>query len=99
MAQSSPALNIQPQATLPDMSNLSPLQQEFVLAVASGLQSSDPSSGIFKMLEPLGIDREKALNGVRNGEILKINIDENAMQQLFGSKWKEGVPQNLLPKN
>ena len=79
-------VNIQPKATLPDMSHLSPMQQEYVLAVAAGLQSSDPSSGIFKMLEPLGIDREKALNHVQSGGAIQINLDGQRLSQLLGGK-------------
>lgn len=85
--------NIQQPDALPDMSNLTPLQRDYVLAVASGLQSSDPSSGIFKMLEPLGIDRDKALNGVRTGN-LPMNLDENKLNQIFGDKWRGGMKGN-----
>ena len=80
-------LNVVPQTALPDMSHLSPLQQQYVLAVAAGLQSSDPSSGIFKMLEPLGIDREKALNHVQSGGgAIQIHLDSQRLSQLLGSK-------------
>lgn len=88
------ALNVQPQTALPDLSQLSPLQREYVLAVASGLQSSDPSSGIFKMLEPLGINRERALEGVRSGAPLEIRFNEQQLNQLFGDKWRNGVRGN-----
>lgn len=81
------AVNIQPQVMLPDMSNLTAMQREYVLAVAAGLQSTDPTSGIFKMLEPLGIDRDRALNNVRNGGgVLQINIDQQRLNQLLGAK-------------
>ena len=87
LAQSSPTLNVQPQAPLPDMSHLSPLQQQYILAVAAGLQSNDPSSGIFRMLEPLGIDREKALNHIQHaGGTIQITFDEQRLNQLFGDQ-------------
>lgn len=87
-------LNVAPQTAMPDMSHLSPLQQEYVLAVAAGLQSSDPSSGIFKMLEPLGIDREKALNHVQSGGgVIQINLDQQRLTQLLGDQWR-GVVKN-----
>ena len=86
-------VSVQPPATLPDLSQLSPLQREYVLSVASGLQSADPSSGIFKMLEPLGIDRDRALNGVRNGDgVLQINFDVQRLNQLLGDKWRANFP-------
>lgn len=88
-------LNIQPKMPLPDMSQLTPLQREYVLSVASSLQSTDPSSGIFKMLEPLGIDRDRALNNVRNGGgALQINFDEQRLNQLLGDQWRGGVKGN-----
>lgn len=88
------ALNVQPQTALPDLSQLSPLQQQYVLAVASGLQSSDPSSGLFRMLEPLGINRERALEGIRNGAPLEIRFDEQRMSQLFGDQWRNNLNGN-----
>lgn len=90
--------NIQPQATPPDLSQLSPLQREYILAIATGLQSTDPSSGIFKLLEPLGIDRDRALNGVRNGT-LQINFDEQRLNQLWQDKWQQSIPNDTFPKN
>lgn len=88
-------LNVQPLTTMPDLSQLSPLQRDYVLSVASGLQSADPSSGIFKMLEPLGVDRDRALNNVRNaGGVLQFNFDEQRLNQLLGDKWQSGLKGN-----
>lgn len=86
-------VNRPPITTLPDMSQLSTAQQQYVLAVASALQSSEPSTGIFKMLEPLGIDRDRALNGVRSGS-LDINLDQQRLTQLMGDKWQSGLKGN-----
>ena len=86
------ALNVQPQTPLPDMSQLTPLQQEYVLSVAAGFKSADPSSGIFKILEPLGIDREKALNHIQHGGgAIQITFDEQRLNQLFGDQWRGGL--------
>lgn len=79
-------INFQPKAEQPDMSGLSPALQQYVLAVASGLQSSDPTSGLFQILKPLGIDRNN-VDGFRNGTI-KMNIDNEAMMNFFGDKWQ-----------
>ena len=87
-------VNVQLQTPMPDLSQLSPLQQQYVLAVASGLQSNDPSSGIFKMLEPLGINRERALEGIRSGVPLEIRFDEQRMSQLFGDQWRNNLNGN-----
>ncbi len=50
-------VNYQPVVAQPDLNQYSPILQQYILAVASGLQSSDPTNGIFKMLEPLNINR------------------------------------------
>ncbi|MBP7880049.1 hypothetical protein MMO38_13685 [Acinetobacter sp. NIPH 1852] len=67
-------VNYQQKMEEPDSSQLSPLLEQHVLAVAQGLQSSDPTSGLFKMLEPLNIDRNNII-GIRDGSI-KINMDD-----------------------
>lgn len=90
LEQSSPALNIQPKTPMPDMSNLTPLQQEYVLSVAAAFKSGDPSAGVFKILEPLGIDRSKALNHVQHGGGgIQITFDEQRLNQVFGDQWKK----------
>lgn len=92
LEQSSPALNIQPKTPVPDMSHLSPLQQQYVLSVAAGLQSNDPSSGIFRMLEPLGIDRDKALNHIQQGGgAIPMTFDEQRLNQLLGDGWRSNL--------
>lgn len=78
---------------MPDMSQLSPSQQEFVMGVVGGFQSADPTNGILRMLEPLGIDRERAIDGVRTGT-LPINFNENRMNELFGDNWRNQFRQN-----
>lgn len=69
---------------LPDMSKLNPMQQAYVLSVASSFQSSDPMAGMFKMPEPLRIDRDKALDSIRMGTPLEFKLDENILNQLSG---------------
>lgn len=76
--------HIPQQNSLPDMTSLTPLQQAYVLSVASSFQSSDPTAGVFKMLEPLGVDRDKALNIIRMGTPLEFKLDENMLNQLLG---------------
>ncbi|RSN73887.1 MULTISPECIES: hypothetical protein [Acinetobacter] len=67
-------VNYQPKMAEPDLSQLSPILQQYILAVARGFQSSDPTTGVFKMLEPLNIDRNNIM-GIRDGTI-KINMDD-----------------------
>ena len=85
-------IDMQPTMSQVDMSHLSPLQQEYVLAVAAGLQSSDPTNGLFIMLQPLGIDRSKALDAVSNNEPIKFNFDTNRLNIMFGDKWSGNLP-------
>ncbi|OTG96373.1 hypothetical protein [Acinetobacter sp. ANC 3832] len=79
-------INLQPKLTEPDMSQLSPALQQYVLAVASGLQSSDPTTGLFTLLKQFGIDRSN-VDGIRGGTV-KLNIDPNLLQQLKDNKWQ-----------
>lgn len=79
-------INLQPKLTEPDMSQLSPALQQYVLAVASGLQSSDPTTGLFTLLKQFGIDRRN-VDGIRGGTV-KLNIDPNLLQQLKDNKWQ-----------
>ena len=79
-------INLQPKLTEPDMSQLSPALQQYVLAVASGLQSSDPTTGLFTLLKQFGIDRSN-VDGFRGGTV-KLNIDPNLLQQLKDNKWQ-----------
>lgn len=87
-------LDMQPKAFEPNINQISsPLLREYVLAVAAGLQSSDPTSGLFTMMEPLsmGMNREKALEAVRNGTF-KLNIDTDRLNFLLGDKWQSALP-------
>ena len=72
--ESAVTVDYQPQATAPDLSQYSPVLQQYILAVAAGLQSSDPTNGLFKMLEPLNINRDNA-DDMRNGT-MKVNVDD-----------------------
>jgi hypothetical protein len=87
-------VDIQPKATEPNFNQIpSALLREYVLAVASGLQSSDPTTGLFTMMEPLsmGMNRDKALEAVRNGTF-KLNIDTDRLNLMLGDKWQSGLP-------
>ena len=52
-------LDFQPQSQ-PDFSSVSPMLQQYVMSIAQGLQSSDPTQGLNIMLQPLGIDRSNS---------------------------------------
>lgn len=93
VSESPLVVNYQPMAAQPDLSQYSPILQQYILAVASGFQSSDPTNGLFKMLEPLNINRNN-IDGIRNGTI-KIDLgDILKLQQQI----RDGLnpPQNPL---
>ncbi|MBV6571930.1 hypothetical protein JL980_02740, partial [Acinetobacter baumannii] len=47
---------------------------EYILAVADGIQSSDPTNGLFEMLKPLQINRSN-VDAYREGT-MKVNIND-----------------------
>lgn len=53
----------------------SPLLQVYVLDVAKGFRSSDPTNGVFKILQNFGVDHNSALNTISNDESVKLNFD------------------------
>ncbi len=81
-------INYQPPVAQPDMTNFSPALQQHVLAIAEGLQSNDPTQGVFKMLDPLGIDRNKALESIPNRDIKINQNDLMILQQLLQNSIK-----------
>ena len=87
-------VDIQPKIMPVDMSSLNPLMKEYVLAIASGLQSSDPSSGLLTMLQPLsmGLTRDQAIESVKNGSF-NINIDKDRLNLMLGNtQWQNNLP-------
>ncbi|NNG99505.1 hypothetical protein [Acinetobacter sp. ANC 5414] len=73
-------LDIQPLEPQPDLNSLSPLLQQYVLSIAQGLQSSDPTQGLYIMLQPFGIDRSNSMRHIERGNV---QIDSsNSMQHI-----------------
>ena len=60
----------------PDLDSLPTVFREYVLAVAQGLQSSDPRNGIYVILQPFGIDRNAT-----NVQIVREQFDPNRRAQ------------------
>ena len=65
------SLDYQP-ATRVDMSGLTPMLQAYVMGIANGLQSADPTNGLYQMLQPVGIHRGN-IDDVRKG-VLKLKL-------------------------
>lgn len=89
-------VNVQPKAPQIDMSGLSPMMQEYVLAVASGLQSGDPTTGLLTMLQSIskGLTRDQAIDAVKNGSF-SINLDKDRINLMMGdTKWQNNLPTN-----
>ena len=72
--ESTVTVDYQPKVDDPDPSQIPlTLQPYNIFAVAAGFQSSDPTNGLFKMLQPFNITRDN-VDGIRDGTI-KINFD------------------------
>lgn len=86
------AVEFEPKAAQPDLSQVSPFLEDYILAVAMGFQSSNPSNGVFKILEPLNINRDNA-EAFREGSI-KVRLDDLLrLQQQIDAGLK--TPQNF----
>lgn len=73
-------LDILAPAATPDLDSLPPLLREHVLNIAEGLQSSDPTEGLYIMLQPFGIDRNAKNVQIVREQISIGQVDYNFMQ-------------------
>lgn len=73
------SVDLVPDGPMPDINSLPPVLQQYVIAIAQGLQSPDPREGLYIMLEPFGIDRN-AQNVQIAREQVKLGIVENTSQ-------------------
>lgn len=69
-----------PMPAQPDMSQLPVFLQQYVTAIAQGLQSNDPTQGIYILLNSAGIDRHQA-NAPERGQ-LQIRFNDAHIQDL-----------------
>lgn len=58
----------------PDLDSLPVVFREYVLAIAQGLQSSDPRNGVYILLQPFGINRDAT-----NVQIVREQFDPNRL--------------------
>lgn len=72
-------IDLVPEAPMPDINSLPWVLQQYVLAIARGLQSPDPREGLYIILAPFGIDR-RAVNVQIAREQLSLGILENISQ-------------------
>jgi len=84
-------LDFQPQSQ-PDFNSVSPMLQQYVMSIAQGLQSSDPTQGLNIMLQPLGIDRSNSQSAEYRFQ-LQINLStiKLGMQDYF-NKLSPAIP-------
>ena len=71
----------------PDMNQLPLFLQQYVTSIAQGLQSNDPTQGLYIMLQSAGIDRQHA-NSPERGQ-LKIQFNDVHLKEIQ-------LPQSLL---
>lgn len=62
----------------PDLDSLPVVFREYVLAIAQGLQSSDPRNGVYVLLQPFGINRDAT-----NVNIVREQFDPNRLNLSF----------------
>lgn len=67
-----------PPPTQPDMNQLPVALQHYVMAIANGLQSSDPRNGLYIMLQSVGIDRHAA-----NVQISREQVNFGTLERSF----------------
>ena len=91
-------LEIQPLQSQPDLNSLPPLLQQHVLNIAQGLQSSDPTQGLYIMLQPFGIDRSNSMQPLERGTHLQINLNNINIGTLERSVNNPPVPVVPTPK-
>jgi len=72
-------IDLVPEAPMPDINSLPWVLQQYVLAIARGLQSPDPREGLYIIFAPFGIDR-RAVNVQIAREQLSLGILENTSQ-------------------
>ncbi len=73
-------LEIQPLELKPDLNSLSPFLQQYVLSIAQGLQSSDPTQGLYIMLQPFGLDRSNSMQPIDRSNSMQLFNRNNSMQ-------------------
>ncbi|WP_425916192.1 hypothetical protein [Acinetobacter sp. TSRC1-2] len=72
-------IDLVPDGPMPDINSLPLEQQQYVLAVARGLQSPDPREGLYIILAPFGIDRNAVNVQIAREQIL-LGLLENTSQ-------------------
>ena len=72
-------IDLVPDGPMPDINSLPLEQQQYVLAIAQGLQSPDPREGLYVLLERFGIDRS-ATNVQIAREQISLGTLENTSQ-------------------
>jgi hypothetical protein len=91
-------LEIQPLQSQPELNSLPPLLQQHVLNIAQGLQSDDPTQGLYMMLQPFGIDRSNSMQHIERGTHVQIDLKNINMGTLEHAIHNAPVPALPTPK-
>ena len=89
-------IDLVPDGPMPDINSLPLEQQQYVLAIAQGLQSPDPREGLYVLLERFGIDRS-ATNVQIAREQLSLGTLENTSQNAVIRESQQ--QQRTIPNN
>ncbi|MFV5499137.1 hypothetical protein VXP99_02240 [Acinetobacter towneri] len=91
-------LEIQPLQAQPDLNSLSPFLQQYVLSIAQGLQSSDPTQGLYIMLQPFGINRSNSMQPIDRDMHIQLDLKNVSIGAIEHSINNFSVPELPTPK-
>ncbi|MFH7805166.1 hypothetical protein [Acinetobacter sp. BSP-53] len=91
-------LEIQPLQAQPDLNSLSPFLQQYVLSIAQGLQSSDPTQGLYIMLQPFGINRSNSMQPIDRDMHIQLDLKNVSIGTIEHSINNFSVPELPTPK-
>jgi len=74
-------IDLVPEAPMPDINSLPVVLQQQILAIARGLQSSDPREGIYVLVEPFGIDRNAVNVQIARKQLSLGVLDSSAQRE------------------
>lgn len=79
----------------PNLNSLLPALQQYVMTIAQGLQSSDPTQGLYTILGNFGIDRSNSMDPDRG---IKFHINMDKVNIGFLENQNHTVPAVQLPR-
>lgn len=85
-------VDVLPPAVTADLNAVPPIMREHVMNIAAGLQSSNPTEGLYIMLEPFGIDRNATNVQIAREQFSIGQMDRNMMQNIQQNNQQPRTP-------